>query len=123
MVGWKPGRRSPIPSQVPVYGCKCEKLHTDGQKFQSKTYQLCDMGENDSVEHVFLECEGYVGERWEMIQTTLRELLGCEENERIEKTGKEWMMVLVGLSEESTEGIIKAVKEFLERAWSTRQKT
>ena len=89
---------------------------------QSKTCQMCEMGENETVEHVFLECEGYANERWEMMQTTLREL-GCKENERTEKTGKEWMMVLVGLCEESTEGIIEAAKEFLEKMWSTRQET
>ena len=88
---------------------------------QSKTCQMCDMGEDESVEHIFLECEGYERERWEMMQTTLREL-GSEVNERVEKTGKERMMLLVGLSEESSEGIIEAVKEFLERVWFTSQK-
>ena len=35
-------------------------------------------------------------------------------NERVEKAGKEWMVLLVGLSEESTGGTIEAVKKFLE---------
>ena len=70
--------------------------------------------EDESVGHVFLECEGYERERWEMMQPNLQEL-GSEVNERVEKRGKEWMMLLVGPGEESTVGIIEAVKKILER--------
>ncbi|MPC21927.1 hypothetical protein E2C01_014931 [Portunus trituberculatus] len=54
-----------------------------------------------------------------MMQVVLTEL-GCNRNERVEKTGKEWMVVLLGLSRETNERMIEAVKEFLERMWRAR---
>ena len=80
---------------------------------------MCDMGEDETVEHVILECEKYDRDRIEMMRVIFPEL-GWDESERMEKTGKEWMVLLLGLSTETTEAMIEAVKEFLERMWCAR---
>ncbi|MPC38231.1 hypothetical protein E2C01_031736 [Portunus trituberculatus] len=69
---------------------------------RSKVCQMCDSGEDETVEHVMLECVKYVRDRYEMIQVVLAEL-GHNKNERVEKTGREWMVVLLGLSRETNE--------------------
>ncbi|MPC23228.1 hypothetical protein E2C01_016268 [Portunus trituberculatus] len=53
---------------------------------------MCDMGEDETVEHVVLECVKYARDRNEMMQEVLREL----DSARVENTGREWM-VLLGL--------------------------
>ena len=86
----------------------------------SKVCQLmCDMGEDESVEHVVLECEKYERDRMEMMQVILTEL-GHRLDERVEKTGREWMVLLLGLCRETNERMIEAVKEFLEKMWRVR---
>ena len=82
---------------------------------------MCDMGEDETVEHVILECEKYNRERMEMMNVVLIEM-GCEMNEVIERTGKEWMVLLLGLCAETNGRMIEAVKEFLERMWYARNK-
>ncbi|MPC27338.1 hypothetical protein E2C01_020507 [Portunus trituberculatus] len=47
-----------------------------------------------------------------MMQVILTEL-EHDRNERVEKTGREWMMLLVRLCKETSERMIEAVKEFL----------
>lgn len=86
---------------------------------RSKVCQMCDMGEDETIEHVMLECEKYDRDRIEMMRVIFPEL-GWDESERMEKTGKEWMVLLLGLSTETTEVMIEAVKEFLERMWCAR---
>ena len=81
--------------------------------------QMCDMGEDKSVEHVVLECEKYERDRMEMMQVILTEL-GHSWDERVEKTGREWMVLLLGLCREKNERMIEAVKEFLEKMWRVR---
>ncbi|MPC18752.1 hypothetical protein E2C01_011648 [Portunus trituberculatus] len=46
----------------------------------SKVCQMCDMGEDETVEHVMLKCEEYERDRHEMMQTT-RKLNGSQEEE------------------------------------------
>ena len=41
-------------------------------------------------------------------------------NEVIERTGREWMMLLLELCGETSERMIDAVKEFLEKMWYAR---
>ena len=72
-----------------------------------------------SVEHVVLECEKYERDRMEMMQVILTEL-GHSWDERVEKTGREWMVLLLGLCRETNERMIEAVKEFLEKMWRVR---
>ena len=86
---------------------------------RSKVCQMCDMGEDESVEHVVLECEKYERDRMEMMQVILTEL-GHSWDERVEKTGREWMVLLLGLCRETNERMIEAVKEFLEKMWRVR---
>ena len=86
---------------------------------RSKVCQKCNSGEDETVVHVVLKCEKYVRERMDMMRVVLTEL-GCEMNEVVEKTGKEWMVLLLGLCDESNESMIEAVKEFLERMWRAR---
>ena len=82
---------------------------------------MCDMGVDETVEHVVLECERYYRERMEMMQVVLDEM-GYEVNVRVERTGREWMVLLLGLCDESTERMITAVKEFLEKMWCARHR-
>ncbi|MPC67802.1 hypothetical protein E2C01_061988 [Portunus trituberculatus] len=83
---------------------------------RSKVCQVCDVGEDETVEHEVLKCVKYARDRYEMIQVVLREL----GHDRVEMTGREWMVVLLGLCEEMNERMIEAVKEFLERMWRAR---
>ena len=55
---------------------------------RSKVYQICDMGEDETVEHVVLECEKYDRDIMEMMRVILTEM-GREMNEVIERTGRE----------------------------------
>ena len=71
------------------------------------------------MEHVVLECEKYERDRMEMMQVILTEL-GHSWDERVEKTGREWMVLLLGLCRETNERMIEAVKEFLEKMWRVR---
>ena len=41
---------------------------------RGKVCQMCDMGEDKSVEHVVLECEKYKRDRMEIMQVILTEL-------------------------------------------------
>ena len=88
----------------------------------SKVCQMCDMGEDETVEHVMLECGKYDRERMEMMQVILTEM-GCEMNQLVEKTGREWMVLLLDLCEETTERMIVAVKGFMEKMWYVRCRT
>ena len=58
-------------------------------------------------------------DRMEMMQVILSEL-GHGWDERVEKTGREWMVLLLGLCRETNERMIEAVKEFLEKMWRVR---
>ncbi|MPC39330.1 hypothetical protein E2C01_032863 [Portunus trituberculatus] len=68
-----------------------------------------------------LECEKYERDRHEMMQVILSEL-GHNRNERVEKTGREWMVLLLGLCSETSERMMEAVKEYLERMWRARSR-
>ena len=57
-------------------------------EFRSKVCQMCDMGEDETVEHMVLECEKYDRDIMEMIRVILTEM-GREINEVIERTGRE----------------------------------
>ena len=65
-----------------------------------------------------LECVKYARDRYEMMQVVLREL----GHDRVEMTGREWMVLLLGLCGETNERMIEAVKEFLERMWRARSR-
>ena len=57
---------------------------------------MCDMGEDETVEHVVLEHEKYDSDRMEMMHVILTEM-GCEMNVMVERTGREWLVLLLGL--------------------------
>ncbi|MPC10916.1 hypothetical protein E2C01_003560 [Portunus trituberculatus] len=71
---------------------------------------MCDMGEDETVDHVVLECVKYAMDRNETMQVTLREL----GNVKVKKTGRKWMVLLLEQCGERNERMIEAV-EFLER--------
>ncbi|MPC90346.1 hypothetical protein E2C01_085326 [Portunus trituberculatus] len=82
-------------------------------KSRTKVCQMCDMGEDETVEHV-LECVKYARDRNEMMQVVLRKL----GNARMEMTRREWMDgVAAG---ETNDRMIETVKEFLEKMWRAR---
>ncbi|MPD03129.1 hypothetical protein E2C01_098752 [Portunus trituberculatus] len=83
---------------------------------RSKVCQMCDVGENKTVKHVVVECVKYARDRYEMMQVVVSEL----GHDRVEMTGREWMVLLLGLCGETNERMIEAVKEFLERMWRAR---
>ena len=72
---------------------------------------MCDIGEDKTVEHVVLECEKYDHDRMEMMGGILTEM-GHKMNEVIERTGREWIVLLLGLCGETSTSMIDAVKEF-----------
>ena len=57
---------------------------------------MCDMREDVTVELVVLECEKYDRDKMEMMRVILTEM-GREMNEVIERTGREWMVLLLGV--------------------------
>ena len=58
----------------------------------------------------------------EMMRVILTEM-GCEMNEVIERTGREWIVLLQGMCGETSERMIDAVKEFLEKKmWHARSR-
>ena len=77
---------------------------------RSKVCQMCDMREDETVEHVALECEKYDRDRMEMMRVILTKM-GREMNEVIERTGKEWMVLLLGMYGEASVLMIDSVKE------------
>ncbi|MPC24151.1 hypothetical protein E2C01_017226 [Portunus trituberculatus] len=83
---------------------------------RSKVCQMCDMEEDKTVEHVVLECVKYARDGNEMMQVVLREL----GNARVEMTGREWLVLLLGLCGDTNDRMIKAAKEFLEEMWHAR---
>ena len=54
-----------------------------------------------------------------MMQVILTKL-GNSWDERVEKTGREWMVLLLRLYRETNERMIEAVKEFLKKMWCAR---
>ena len=54
------------------------------------------MGEDETVEHMVLQCGKYDLETMEMMHVILTEM-GREINEVIERTGREWIVLLLGL--------------------------
>ncbi len=90
-------------------------------EFCSKVCYMCDKGEDETVEHVMLECEKYQRDRLEMMEVAVSEM-GWDVNEVIEITEKEWMVLLLGLSGEASERMVEAVKRFLERVWCARSR-
>lgn len=83
----------------------------------SKMCQMCDMGEDETVEHVLLECEKYDRERMDMMRVVLTEM-GCEMNALIERTGREWMVLLLGLCGDTTVHMIDAMKMSVKKMWN-----
>ncbi|XP_050705903.1 uncharacterized protein LOC126991179 [Eriocheir sinensis] len=83
---------------------------------RSKVCQMCDRGVDETVQHVVLECKKYDRERTKMMHVFLSEM-GRDVNGR---TGREWMVLLLGLSGETSGRVIEAVKEFLEGMWRAR---
>ena len=75
--------------------------------FSSKVCQMCDMGEDESLEHVVLECEKYKRDRMDMMRVILS-VLGYNSDERV-KTGREWVVLLLGLCRELNERMIEVV--------------
>ena len=71
------------------------------------------------MEHVLLECDKYDRERMDMMRVVLSEM-GCEMNVLVERTGREWMVLLLGLCGDTTARMIDAVKMFLEKMWNVR---
>ena len=62
---------------------------------------MCDIGENETVGHVALEYENYDRDNGNDACDSILTEMGPEMNEVIERTGKEWMM-LVGLCGETS---------------------
>ena len=89
---------------------------------RSKVCQKCDMGEDETVVHVMLECEKYERDRWQMNRVVQSEMgwVADEVNGEVERYERDWMLLLLGLNGEATERMMEAVKGFLEKMWSTR---
>ncbi|MPC41049.1 hypothetical protein E2C01_034630 [Portunus trituberculatus] len=69
------------------------------------------MGENEPVEHMVLEYVKYAKHRNKIMEVVLREF----ENVRVEKTGREWMALVLGLFGDMNDRVIDTAKEFQER--------
>lgn len=56
-----------------MHGCYCKKLQIEGLS-PTAVCQVCVMGEDETVEHVVLDCVKYARDRNEMMQVVLSEL-------------------------------------------------
>ncbi len=107
---------------------QCMNVNTRNYRWsesRSKVCQKCDMGEDETVVHVMRECEKYERDRWEMMRVVQWEIgwVANEVNRAVERYERDWMLLLLGLSRETTKRMVKAVKGFLERMWCTRCRT
>ena len=68
-----------------------------------------------------MECEAYESERLEMIGVILDER-GEGDGVMYERTGDEWMAMIVGLSPGVTTAMTDSGKRFLEGAWRMRER-
>ena len=82
---------------------------------------MCNSGERETVEHLMMECEAYESERLEMIGVILDER-GEGDGVMYERTGDEWMAMIVGLSPGVTTAMTDSGKRFLEGAWRMRER-
>ena len=55
---------------------------------RSKVCQMCDMGEDESMEHVILECEKYERDKMEIMQVILTEWAIYENRRSPDVTGR-----------------------------------
>lgn len=55
----------------------------------------------------------------DMMTVVLTEMR-CEMNELVERTGREWMVLLLGLCGDTTARMIDAAKMFQEKMWNAR---
>ncbi len=94
-----------------------------------KTDYELDENLMNKIRASFLVCGALIGknkearvperERLEMMEVSVSEM-GWDVSEVVERTEREWMVLLLGLSEEATERMVEAVKRFLERVWCVR---
>ena len=88
----------------------------------SKQCRMCDGGQDETVEHLLLECPGYESERREMMSAVTGEM-GTERWAAVQGEGTNRVMeVLLGLScgKEWNDVMAESVKRFLEKAWGKR---
>ena len=88
---------------------------------RSKECQMCARRVDETVVHVMLFCERYQRERTEMMRVVLSEM-GGDVDGRTGGTEREWMVRLLGLSDEASVRMIEAVKSFLEKLWHIRNR-
>ena len=89
-----------------------------------KTCKMCNSGEDETVEHVLLDCAKYEGERRSMF-ADVKEEIGEELWEGMISEGESPIRVvlfLLGLSTEDrwNSATVERVKVFLERMWALR---
>ena len=89
----------------------------------SKLCIMCRVGEDETVEHLMLECERYEYERQRMLETVVEEIGVDRWNEVKERSVNDQMKYLLGLSGEwkSESGVGECVKDFLVCAWMSRK--
>jgi hypothetical protein len=81
---------------------------------------MCDRGERETVEHLMMECDAYERERLEMMRVILDEK-GEGDGVMHERTGDEWIAMIVGLSAGVTAAMTESGKRYLESAWRMRE--
>ena len=80
----------------------------------------CGMGVDETVEHMFLECERYANER-EVLMECVSEAVGVSEWNEIRAGVDHGRCCLLGLGKVRKVCVIEAAKVFLEDGWGRRR--
>ena len=86
----------------------------------SRECKICDIGVEESVFHLFVECSGYMNERV-MLMRHVREVCGNEFMESFDEENERCMSVILGINGGAEVKVsMEVVKIFLEKVWKKR---
>ena len=86
----------------------------------NREFKICDIGAEESVFHLSVECSGYVNERG-MLMMHVREVCGTEFMESFDEEDERCMSVLLGINLGAEAKVsVEVVKTFLENTWKKR---
>jgi len=105
------------------------KARTQSLELNARTYRWsengeklcrnCNLGADETVLHVVVECPRYERDRAEVIRVAT-EAIGIEGWRVIREGADHGIRYMLGLEKEHVECVIEAMKDFLECAWSKR---
>ena len=107
-----------------LFKCRTNSLELNNRthrfnELRSRRCNNCRMGMDESIEHVFFECLGYVNMRLRVLGK-YKEILGESKYEEVFE-GEDVLPFLFGLMESTPIEIVEATKEYLCEVWNGRK--